>query len=260
MTDLSKKIIGKIKEEKIAPKPRWQFLAKDWFFWSMFISSIIIGGLSFGTIIYFATDNDLVTFYWSRQGFLNELLVTLPYLWIGLIAFVAYLAIINLSATKTGYHFKPRNLVILSLVSSLFIGLIAYDFGLGSYLDNRFGQSVPFYKSLKERRSQFWQQPEADRLVGEINKIEITQIEITDFRQKKWKIFVDDKTFWAPQIKKSQGEIVRILGKQKSLTEFAATGIYPWQKPNFGPRPNPFSPPPIPMILERNFKIPRNNQ
>lgn len=262
MTNLSEKLIEKIKEEKIAPKPRWQFLAKDWFFWLMFCLSIIIGGLSFGAIIYFATDNDLVTFYWSRKDFLNELLVTLPYIWLGLIVFVAYLATVNLSATRTGYHFRPKNIVISSLVSSLLIGAVAYSFGFGSYLDNRFGQALPFYKSLGERRSQFWQQPDAARLAGKIKNLGKTTFEIVDFQQKTWIIQTTENTFWAPQIKKENGEMIRIVGSQKSPTEFTAIEIYPWHRPNFGPRPSPFDNPPPPpnFMIERNSSSSRSNQ
>lgn len=262
MTDLSEKLIEKIKEEKITPKPRWQFLTKDWFFWLMFGLSIIIGGLSFAAIIYFATDNDLVTFYWARQDFLNELLLTLPYIWLGLIAFVAYLATINLSATKTGYHFRSRNVVILSVTSSIIIGLAAYSLGFGSYLDNRFGQALPFYKSLGERRSQFWQQPDADRLAGKIKKIDQSSFELEDFQRKIWIVHLTDRTFWVSQIKKESGEMVRLLGERKSptSTEFVATGIYPWHRPNFGPRPNPFSPPPPPNFFPgRNSSTSRNH-
>ena len=41
MDNLGDKVLRKIKEEHIAPKPRWQFLLKDYFIWFLFFHYVI---------------------------------------------------------------------------------------------------------------------------------------------------------------------------------------------------------------------------
>ena len=259
MTWLSKNLIDKIKEEKIAPKARWRFLAKAKLLWLLFGISIIIGGLSFGVILYFAGDNDLVTIFWAKQGFVNQLLSTLPHIWLILIVIISYLASLNFSATKTGYRLRPRNVIALSLMASLIIGATAYAFGFGAHLDTRFGQALPFYKSLGERRFEFWLQPEAGRLAGEIIIYKDNlSFQLKDPQQKTWVIYTNQETFWAPPIERGTGQLVRVIGEQTADCEFSATGIYPWQRANFGPHPG--SRMMMPRHLERNFSGNRNNQ
>ena len=261
MNDLSKNLIDKIKKENIAPKARWFFLAKDKLFWLLFGLSIIVGGLSFGVILYFASDNDLITFYWSRQGFVNQVLTTLPYLWLVLIILVSYLASLNLHATKNGYRLPVKNIIFLSILASLVIGTGTYVLGFGSYLDYRFGR-FPFYKSLDERRFEFWLQPSDDRLAGKIVKFNNkTDFELLDFQKKTWRVIVNEKTFWSPRITKETGELVRITGEQIDETSFKATEIQPWRRPNFNGGPRPLFAPPVfdefdDVLFER--KMPRN--
>jgi hypothetical protein len=53
------KLLEKIKEEKIAPKPRWTFLLKESVVWGAGSLALIVGGLVTAVVIYFFRDNSL---------------------------------------------------------------------------------------------------------------------------------------------------------------------------------------------------------
>ena len=55
---ISKKILQKIRKEQIKPKPKWEFLLKNYVFWGAFILSIIVGGLASSVAIFRLVNND----------------------------------------------------------------------------------------------------------------------------------------------------------------------------------------------------------
>ena len=68
MTKLSEKVLKEIKEKKIEPAPRWQFLLKDYFVWLSFAASVIIGAIAFCVILYFLSGIEpLITFHRSHR-------------------------------------------------------------------------------------------------------------------------------------------------------------------------------------------------
>ena len=56
--NISKQVLEKIKDKKIKPKSKWEFLLKDYVWWFLGILALNIGGLAFSVIIYFLVNND----------------------------------------------------------------------------------------------------------------------------------------------------------------------------------------------------------
>ena len=60
--NLEKRILEKIKKEKIKPIPRWFFILKNSFFLSMLGFSVLIGSLAFSVLFYIFSDNSFYFF------------------------------------------------------------------------------------------------------------------------------------------------------------------------------------------------------
>ena len=69
MNKISEKILDKIKQQHIIPKPRWQFLLKDYLIWAVFVIATIIGSLSVGIIIHLLVDFDWTAYKYLDKGF-----------------------------------------------------------------------------------------------------------------------------------------------------------------------------------------------
>ena len=106
MKNISNEVIKKIKDNNIKPKPRWYFITKNYFIWSIFGISIILGSFAFSMVLFIIKQLDWDIYHYMGDSFLKTVFISLPYLWlIFLILFtgVAYYSFIH---TKRGYRFK----------------------------------------------------------------------------------------------------------------------------------------------------------
>ena len=96
--NFTQKILEKIKTEKIAPTPAWQFLVKDSLIWIFFGLSVLIGSVSFA-VITFIVFND-ATFELLKNNWLIDCLKILPYFWFALLGVFIFVAFVNLNTPK----------------------------------------------------------------------------------------------------------------------------------------------------------------
>jgi len=80
--NLKNKILEEIKEKDISPKPRWQFLLKDYCIWVLGGISIFIGGIAFSLIVFVLMNSDWESYRYLSNGFFEHLVKMAPYLWI----------------------------------------------------------------------------------------------------------------------------------------------------------------------------------
>jgi len=52
MKNISGEVLKKIKDNSIKPKPRWYFVTKNYFIWSLFAISITLGSFAFSMVIF----------------------------------------------------------------------------------------------------------------------------------------------------------------------------------------------------------------
>jgi len=231
------KILEKIKKEHIKPKPRWEFLLKNYAIWIIFTSAVIIGSLATAVVIFMATHYNYVV----TENFLTEILIKLPYFWFIILIVFILIAIYNLKHTKKGYKYNIFLIIFLSIISSLIIGSIIYAFEGGEQLEDIFYRRVPFYQKIMQYRGKMLLHPEQGVIPGVIIEINGDDIIVQDFRGTVWNITTSTEQLII-------GQRIHLIGEMINELEFEIKKIEPWFKPHR--RKNPIMQP----RLKENFQ------
>ncbi|SRR6056297_781306 len=210
---ISEKIFRKIKEDHLKPRPRWEFLLKDYTVWTLFGISLIIGGLAVSVIFHMVVNNDWDLYQYVSGNFSGFLLATLPYFWLIILAFFIVSAYYNLKHTKKGYLLSLGKILVLSLLISVFLGGGLYAAGLSEPINNVFSRKIPFYKETLERRCKMWNRPQKGLLAGRVLEVESPQkFYLLDFNNKNWCVECPQLS-QCPHIQEGFNNSVKIIGK-----------------------------------------------
>ena len=226
--DFTKKILNKIKKNKIKPKARWEFLLKNYSFWFSGLLSLFIGALAFSVIIFIIRNNDWDLFQYAGKSLGVFVLATLPYFWLlSLILFLA-VAYYYYKHTKKGYHYKMSLIVTLVLILSVCLGTLFYSVGFGQALEQTFSKRMPFYKHMMGTSRNFWLKAEEGRLAGMVTEIKTSDFFVLkDLNDKYWD--VDARAAMQKgMIEIRSGNQIKILGKQVENNKFEAELIVPF--------------------------------
>jgi hypothetical protein len=212
MANISEKVLEKIKEEKIIPKPRWQFLLKNYVLWTIFGASIIVGSLSLAVILHTTFENDWDIYRYLDKSLLEYILISLPYFWIILLAILLAVAYYDYRHTKTGYRYRYYWIVLGSILVSFILGLGFLRLGMGKEIDEVFTRHVPYYSGTLKHKKEIWSHPEKGLLAGRIKIIiDDKDFNLEDFRGKVWEVR-ESNIVWreAPRIE----EEVKLIGEK----------------------------------------------
>lgn len=226
VSNLTDKILNKIKEEHIFPKPRWHFLLKNYVVWLAGILALLIGAAAVSVMIYLFRFNDWEIYEETHKSLAEFILLTLPYFWIIFLALFVFIVYYNLKHTKSGYRY-PLYIVILAPVSlSIFLGAVFFSFGWGEKIDSILGSQAPFYDIVINRHVDFWSQPGEGRLAGLIISEPIdSNFILLDRNQKEWTVVSEEKNFLAPAELVVIGQPVHLLGEVVGDNEFRTVRI-----------------------------------
>jgi hypothetical protein len=228
---ISKDTLNQIEAKKIKPKPKWQFLLKNYLIWSIAGIAALIGSLAMAVIIYIAVNRDW--FLYSQKIHrppLGNFLLDLPIIWIILLLIVVFIALYDVRHSKTGYKYSVYLIVIGSLLIIFVCGIIGHYFGLGAGIDKRAGQKIPFYRSIEKQTFNLWTEVENGHLGGKfVRKIDDNTIEIRDLAGKTWQ--VDITNIENPLFK--EGEKLKIIGDKTDDNTFKAQDIHFWSDQKF---------------------------
>ncbi len=230
MNNISNQVLKQIKENKIKPKPRWYFLTKSYFIWSIFGISIILGSLAFSMVLFIIKQLDWDIYHYIGDSFLKTVFISLPYLWLIFLILFIGIAYYNFIHTKRGYRFKFISIILISLIISVTLGTILYSNGLSENLENIFSEKIPYYHRLVYTCEKQWMQPERGLLAGIITEVGLpdNSFILTDLDNNCWKIQVS-KAFWKGKLTPVTGLKIKIIGKLMDDNNFEAMEIRPWQ-------------------------------
>lgn len=225
--NISDKIIEKIREEKITPKPRWQFLLKYYVFWTIFGASIIVGSLSFAVILHTTLENDWDIYRYLDKSLFEYIFISLPYFWIILLAVLLWVAYYDYRHTKTGYRYQYYWIVLGSILISFILGLGSLRLGIGKEIDEIFARNIPYYNGTLKHKKEVWSHPEKGLLAGRIKTIiDEKDFNLEDFKGEIWEIR-ESNIVWheTPKIE----EEVKLIGeKSDSCCIFFVKEIRSW--------------------------------
>jgi len=220
-------IIQKIKQQALKPKPRWQFLLKDYFVWAVGITAVLIGGFAVAVILHMLVNSGW-SIYQNMSGDLTKfVLATLPYFWLIFLGLFILVANYNIKHTKKGYRLSIVKLTLIIIVVSLIFGSFFYSIGLGQYLDYSLTDRMPFYRSLLRHRTDLWLKPEQGFLAGIITEIDSKyNFQLLDIDRMLWEVKAD-KNALMKQFNLEPGLHIKMIGEVTSPHEFEALRIMP---------------------------------
>ena len=231
MGEIGNRVIEKIKEEKIEPKPRWRFLMKNYFIWTLFIVSIFIGALAFCTMLYVFFNNDWDLYKYLHTSVVGHIMLSIPYLWILFLIFFTALAYYNYKHTRDGYRHETYMILFLSIAGSALLGTFLYTLGMGESIEDLAANAVPYYEKIAccSHRKDIWDQPAVGLLGGEIVRIiNNHDFELKDFSGAMWQVQEDDDTLEFEPLKMKAGEEIKVIGEEKQGNFFWAREVRAW--------------------------------
>jgi fumarate reductase subunit D len=237
MKKLCDRVLEKIKEENISPRPQWAFLVKDCFIWSAFVVSVIVGSLAFCVVLAVSLNNDWDIYERLGRTPFQHIIFSLPYLWIILLILFFWLAYFNYKHTKHGYRYHTFTVLGLSVISSIVLGSIFHTTGIGTRIDRFLDQSYSQFKMLNccQIHEDVWNQPERGLLGGKIKEvIDQKDFRLEDFSGIVWIVREDDGTIEFEPVRVVKGEEVKIIGKKEDENVFWAKEIRPWDRKGIG--------------------------
>lgn len=222
-------LISKIKEKHIVPKPRWSFIFKNYFLWTVGALSLIFGAISFSLIIYIFKSNENIVINNFGASWTEFLIASVPIFWLVFLATFIILFYLNLKRTNRAYRYSPLLILLIGLIASMILGSSFYLFGFSKKLDNMFCKNIhpSLYGRFMNPQIDFWSEPEEGRISGVISEIDLDRkILIIDKDGKEWIIYYQElPTKLRYNLEK--GFPIKSFGKQLSENEFQAIQIMP---------------------------------
>ena len=230
MKNISDKVLKQIEENNIKPKPRWYFLTKNYFIWSMFGISVILGSFAFSIVLFIIKQLDWDIHYYIGDNILKTIFISLPYLWIIFLILFLGVAYYNFIHTKSGYRFRFISILLISLIISIILGTTLYTNGYSENLEKIFSQKIPYYDKLVYTCEKQWMQPKKGLLAGTIIEMRLSENSfiLEDLNNKRWEVDFY-QTVWKGKLNPSLNLKIKIIGKIVDDNYFKAIEIRPWQ-------------------------------
>ncbi len=223
----SKKIIEKIKKERIRQKPKWYFVVPNILIWLSFIILIFVGAAAFSIVLLSIQQTDFNLVSHMSHSKVEFFLGLLPFFWIVILLIFLGGALFTFKKSKKGYKFGWTRLLGLSTAVSILLGTMFFIGGGGHWLENTFAEQVSYYESIQQQKQKIWMKPEEGFLSGVIEKIDGDNLQLIDFNNKRWNIDYGD-SFISPSVSLKKGEQVKLIGKITDVNTFQAKEMRAW--------------------------------
>jgi len=229
--DFSKNLFDKIESENIKPRPRWEFLLKNYFVWSVALVSLLIGSLAFASVVYMIKDGDMDILRHIDHGFLEFFIVTMPYFWLISMVVFSFITYYNFKHTRSAYKRGVFVFPVALLFGTIMLGTLFYNIGLGKAIDDVLADNMPFYEKVVNRRMQIWQNPDNGMVAGRIVEFIPDKITITMLSNDSLEIDVSGAEIIG--IEFEEGRMIRVIGVLNNNI-FKARKILPMHGPGRG--------------------------
>lgn len=228
MKNLIQDTLARIKKERIAPEPRWKFLARRAGAWIALGLIVFLGALSVSVAYFLLTQLDWDLPMMMHQNILFYGLGVFPYFWLLLLVIFGIATFWSIRKTENGYRFSWAKIILLSAGGILFAGIILSTIGINKRLNGSMMRNVPYYARHTTTKETQWMQPEKGFLAGTIQAIDGNIIKLEDLKGQSWKIEINNQTLVRPSADVSIGQMIKLIGVQKDGQNFAAIEIRPW--------------------------------
>ncbi len=149
---VSQNVLKSIKTKGIKPKPKWEFLLKNWIFWILGILTIILGAVSLGITVFLLTATKWELRHELDSSLFSFTLDALPYFWIVLLILMTIVAHYNIRHTRKGYKLKTSHLTAGIILISLISGLVFFSTGTAKQIEEQMQRRMPPYKKIHQMK------------------------------------------------------------------------------------------------------------
>ncbi len=231
MNSISEKVLQAIKEQHIAPKPRWRFFLQRWTIWATAGLSVLIGSVAFSVMLFRLVNSDWEVLELMEQSPLEHLVETLPLVWLIVLVLFVWLAYYNARHANGAYKYHAYWVVIGSILVSLGLGGIMYSVGLAPQVEDFVYNQLPWMGRMHEQRLQTWMQPERGLLAGEVVQpgSGMQLFELEGFDGTVWMVQQGGDYTPTPKFSPTVGTFVRVTGSigEPDQYIFVANHVYP---------------------------------
>lgn len=229
MDELEQKVLDRIKQESIQPKPRWIFETKESLYWVLALLFFAAGSIAFGTVVFLLTDNDWNAYQYLKIDFSRHLLASIPFFWIGVLFLFWVIAYFYFRSTRNGYRRKALYLAGGTIIVGSALGLLTYRIHLAEYAEAAASNDIPFYNEIVQNRRNLWSQPGRGLLAGTIIEVrDKNHFIIKDFNNVNWAV-EGDSILWRRGITPATGSMVRIVGREENGGIFQTVEAKSWE-------------------------------
>lgn len=235
--DFALKVLDRIEEERVVPRPRWQFTMKNRLFWVLGVLSVIVGSLLAAALVF-----ALVNAGWeyreiTHHGFFGFASQILPTLWIVALLGALLLAYENFRHTSRGYRVSLIVILGLCFMVVVFGGALFYFGGAGRLIEEEVGGRIPMYRPVMMQQKMMWSRPEQGLLAGQVIEYDKVQslLRLRGFDGNTYLLTTKDLADDSLEVLTEVGESVRVMGAFAKLTDgsnvpfFRPCYVFPWE-------------------------------
>lgn len=232
MSELTRKVLAKIKEEDIEPEAGWKFTARRSLLWIAIALTAGFGALSLSMTAFslLAIDRSPLTLAPDRL-FSLAFFRSLPFLWITMAGAFLALAVFEFRNTRHGYRHRMALVAVISLFVIAASASVLSAWGADERTERMMRKQFPIYSRMAEKRDVFWSRPDDGFLSGTIENVRPEDISLVDREGNRWEVSMDGETVVRPPVRLEHGSEVKVVGKKKSDGAFKAEDIRPWNRP-----------------------------
>lgn len=230
MKKLSDKIVDAIIEQKIAPRPRWEYVVSKWLYWAFAILAVFLGALALGLAVYLlrSIDWNIYTLlgYTSLHSFVMS---AFPYVFLIIFILALGLAYLAYRRTPRGYRLSFPVLVVILVMAAGSLGFLLHILGANEAIYLSLAR-MPAYQNLVFTKENEWLNPQKGLLWGEVLNSGPSSFQLEDMTRKTWTVTYDEATQWQSGLSNRDivGDNLKMTGQLKKNDQFQAAIIAPW--------------------------------
>jgi hypothetical protein len=251
----AKRVLGRIYSERLVPRPRWEFLLKNYAFWGLGALAVVVGALAVSASIFEIQNVDWRLSGATHPDMLSFFFATAPFAWVFILALFTFIGFLYVRRTTHGYRYPLALIALGAILLSLILGMGLYAIGFAGPIEESLGDHPPFYRPILVEERSWWVAPAKGLLGGEVVSVTPTDTSfvLRDFSGVEWTISTDDlRNRDLATI--ARGGTVRVIGAPATSTSatFHACFVFPWV-PQGVPQKGP-PPPPMALVASTSGK------
>lgn len=225
MTELEKRVLEAIEVQHLAPRPYYVFLAKRSVFWLLALLSIMLGALGVAVLLFAISDYYATGWRTLDNLPLDELIVSIPVLWLALMPLFIASAYFGLRHTRRGYRLQPAQIVGLCVAGSIGLGVMLHFVEAGRLVNDLLVSNFDYYREQTYVPFDEWNRPDEGFLGGTVQSVDGNgSLRLKAFDDKEWLVDISGAIVRFETPVEDEGDIA-IRGSRTGPSAFRAETI-----------------------------------